>query len=247
MIIGCISIWASNEANKGFHITILNNARDNSPAFRRFQLLYVSNDRATRLILEASHFIESLLYPPPIDSITQIYRIKKVNHVTLQLAHQNLTQLVTVDSDKEGEFTINLSPSIMEETNVKMAMLQAIGQGMARVWIFDNCHNAPTSLINGLVEYISSSFASASAEVDSDSESEIFEDSFVCWKDENPKTVARFLSYYEGYRKGFIQRLNQAMSQSCNWHDRAVNDALGRPPHQELFISNLQDYSLELL
>ncbi|XP_059664287.1 uncharacterized protein LOC132310064 [Cornus florida] len=50
LLIGIISIWANYEASKGFKITIINEAAD-SPAGKRFTLLYVSNDKATRILL----------------------------------------------------------------------------------------------------------------------------------------------------------------------------------------------------
>jgi hypothetical protein len=39
--------------------------------------------------------------------------------------------------------------------------------------------------------------------------------------------VAHCLGCFEGYQKGFIQRLNQAMKD--RWQDRMVEDALGMP------------------
>ncbi|XP_057502925.1 uncharacterized protein LOC130786625 [Actinidia eriantha] len=197
--IGILSIWANHEASKGFEIHIENGATI-SPAGCRFQLLYVSNDKATRTSLPK----------------------KQVNRVTLRLAGRNPTHTVTVESLKEHDFVLNLSPSLMEEANIDQAMSRAVQQGMARVWLYDN---APNFLINGMVEYISS-LAEFGGVSDSGS-TVLLENEDNCWEDENPRTVAHFLNYCEQHNKGFIQRLNQAME--GRWHDQTVDNALGVP------------------
>ncbi|GFS38639.1 hypothetical protein Acr_00g0058730 [Actinidia rufa] len=220
--IGILSIWANHEASKGFEIHIENGATI-SPAGCRFQLLYVSNDKATRLVLTTSKFVETILYPITNTNTNSTSLPKKqVNRVTLRLAGRNPTHSVTVESLKEHDFVLNLSPSLMEEANIDQAMSRAVQQGMARVWLYDN---APNFLINGMVEYISS-LAEFGGVSDSGS-TVLLENDDNCWEDENARTVAHFLNYCEEHKKGFIQRLNQAME--GRWHDRTVDNALGVP------------------
>ncbi|XP_022774059.1 uncharacterized protein LOC111316336 [Durio zibethinus] len=149
IFIGTISVWANHEASKGFKVTIINNAKD-SPAGRRFALFYVSNDEGTRIILNTSALVENILYPDSNQNK------KPVHHVILQLASKNLTTKVIVETSKSKEFVyvISLSPSIMEESNVKYAVRSAIQRGMARIWLWDGESRAPPWLIDGMEEYI---------------------------------------------------------------------------------------------
>ncbi|XXG90496.1 hypothetical protein AAC387_Pa12g2250 [Persea americana] len=62
VLIALISIWANYEASKGFEVIILNNSGD-TPQGRRFDLFFVSDDRATRIVLNTSKFVERILYP----------------------------------------------------------------------------------------------------------------------------------------------------------------------------------------
>ncbi|KAL7185185.1 hypothetical protein ACSBR2_027169 [Camellia fascicularis] len=224
VVVGVLSLWANHEASKGFQIKIQNNAAADSTASRQFDLLYVSNDKATRLVLKTSKFVETILYPNP--NTTQPK--KQVNRVTLGLTSRNLTHIVMVESLKDHEFVLLLSPSIfMEKTNVDHAMLRAVQNGMSRVWLYNN--NAPKSLIDGMVEYLSGlpGLGGGAAAEDFSGGGNQPESDNSCWKDENPRAVAHFLNYCEVYKKGFIQRLNQGMR--VGWNDRTVEDAIGMP------------------
>ncbi|KAM7260912.1 hypothetical protein ACFE04_026387 [Oxalis oulophora] len=133
-LVSIISIWANYEASKGFEVTIINDVHLSNKASQRFNLLYVSNDKATRIILNASAFAEKILYS------TNNYKIEKrnkVKHVTLHLTSHNFTKLVRL---KSGHYVIYLSPSIMEHKNVDYAMMSTIQRAMARIWVWDeNC------------------------------------------------------------------------------------------------------------
>ncbi|XVF16809.1 hypothetical protein REPUB_Repub10bG0064200 [Reevesia pubescens] len=149
IFIGTISIWANHEASKGFKVTIINNRRD-SAAGQRFDLFYVSNDEGTRIILNSSAFVENILYPDSNQTK------KPVHHVILRLASKNLTSKVIVDTSRSKDFVyvISLSPSILEESNVKYAVISAIQRAMARIWIWDGESRAPHWLTDGMEEYI---------------------------------------------------------------------------------------------
>ncbi|XP_052207127.1 uncharacterized protein LOC127811376 [Diospyros lotus] len=213
VFIGILSVWANHEAAKGFHLAVENQPLA-SAAGRRFQLFYVSNGKAARLVLNASNFVETLLYPPPNSKMK-----KQVRRVTLRLAGRNLTQIAAVESVEEQDFLIHLSPSVMEQRDVDSAMLRALRQAMARVWLYHN--NAPRSLVNGMIEYITGLPGSPAVEHSRGG------GGGGCWKDDDPTAVARFLDYCEERKRGSIQRLNQAMEGS--WHDRTVDEVLGEP------------------
>ncbi|KAK8652591.1 hypothetical protein V6N13_126619 [Hibiscus sabdariffa] len=156
ILIGTISVWANHEASKGFKVTIINNAAlKHSPAGRRFHLFYVSNDEATRIILNTSALVENILYPNHPDQTK-----KPVHHVVLQLAagdHNPLTTKLSVGTSKgkESVYVISLSPSIMEESDVKYSVTSAIQRAMARIWLWDSeSSGAPPWLLDGMAEYI---------------------------------------------------------------------------------------------
>lgn len=128
VLVGILSLWANHEASKGFDITVLNDVARDSPAGQRFNLLYVSNDKATRIVLDASNFIEHLLYPSE-DSPK-----KQVNRVIVRLVSVNLTNAMGVSVlENDLNFVVNISPAVMEEANVDRALVSAIRRGMARV------------------------------------------------------------------------------------------------------------------
>ncbi|GMI86781.1 hypothetical protein like AT2G42900 [Hibiscus trionum] len=158
ILIAAISVWANHEASKGFKVTVINNAAvKDSSAGRRFHLFYISNDEATRIILNTSALVENILYPNHRDQSK-----KPVHHVVLQLAagDQNPSttkvSVATTSKGKESVYVISLSPSIMEEGNVKYSVISAIQRAMARIWLWDGAESsaAPPWLIDGMAEYI---------------------------------------------------------------------------------------------
>ncbi|XP_019153823.1 PREDICTED: uncharacterized protein LOC109150370 [Ipomoea nil] len=228
--IALVSVWATYEASKGFSITIINEAAGDTFAGKRFHLFYVSNDQAIRLILERSEFAENTLYPP-----SDHHPKKTINHVTLRLSSRNLSRpATTVSGERDSEFVIHLSPSIMHEKNFKHSMFLAVQRGMARIWLWDGQGNAPVTLINGVVDYISSLAVNGGAPAAAAAGAELPEYSGSgCWKGtSDPRTVAGFLNYCEGKREGFVRRLNQEMKN--NWHENMVDDALGGMPAKTL-------------
>ncbi|KAL3652468.1 hypothetical protein CASFOL_002149 [Castilleja foliolosa] len=222
--IGIVSIWANHEASKGYAITIVNDSGQTLPG-KRFQLFYVSNDEATRIILEASNVIQSFLY-----SNNENPTKKKVEHVILKLASRVLVDNVIVDTvADQNEFVLNISPSIMERTNFDEAIIRAIREGVALVWLWDGQGNAPKNLINGIVEYIILMLYNLGdrwAVVSPDHRAEPPDSVVVCWKHDDPRWVAGFLSYCERRRPGFIRRLNRALKD--RWDDGILDGVLGR-------------------
>nr|GMD90322.1 uncharacterized protein LOC109150370 [Ipomoea batatas] len=159
---------------------------------------------------------------------------KTITHVILRLSSRNLSRPATTHSgDRDGEFVIHLSPSIMHDPNFKHAMFLAVQRGMARIWLWDGQGNAPITLINGIVDYIST-LAVSGGSPPAPSSAELPEYSGSgCWTgNSDPRAVAGFLNYCEGKREGFVRRLNQEMKN--NWHEKMVDDALGGMPAKTL-------------
>ncbi|GAA0170310.1 hypothetical protein LIER_24602 [Lithospermum erythrorhizon] len=140
--IGAISLWANYESSKGFNITILNEAGNNTLASKRFDLFYVSNDEITRLVLRTSQLIEDIIYQSD-----DINFKKQVNHVIIKLSSRNLTssterygganKRVVVSSLNEHEYVIEISSLVMEGDGFRKDMLLAVQCGMAEVWLFN--------------------------------------------------------------------------------------------------------------
>ncbi|CAI9089043.1 OLC1v1023533C1 [Oldenlandia corymbosa var. corymbosa] len=227
--IGVISIWANHEASKGFSISIINGPGRDKPAGKRFDLFYLSNDEASRLVLSTSKFVEDFLYP------SLNYPKKQVSHVVLWLSSQNLSQPVIVDSGEvNDQFVIYISPSVLEGIDFKRAIYVAMQKGMVRLWLWDGFGNgnAPSNLVNGIVEFVSQQAFSGGRFRQPDSGSSDLEYSSEleeglkndCWRSKNPKAMARFLSYCEMKKPGFIRRLNRGMRNG--WHDQMLDDAL---------------------
>ncbi|KAG6589300.1 hypothetical protein SDJN03_17865, partial [Cucurbita argyrosperma subsp. sororia] len=219
--VGITSLLANHEASKGFDITILNNAKP-SPAGQRFHLFYVSNDEATRLILNASSFIENLIYPSPA------FPKKPVKSVHLTLSRTDLSSSFAVEKLHDGgdDFVLHLSPSIFNEKNANRAMSVAVFRGMSRVWLWDGEAHAPPALLAGMVEHI---IAAAGFVGEKYSGGVVSTSTAACdptwWKDKDPREIAMFLDHQEKEREGFIQRLNQGLK--GRWHDRTVEEAVG--------------------
>lgn len=226
--VAAISLWANHEASKSFEILLVNDARD-IPAGRRFDLFYVSNDRATRILLNASSFVEHLLYP---NNIPHQFHKKQIGHVTLRLASRNLNATVSAGNQysrggrKVNNYVIDLSPSLIQEANYNEAIERAVLLAMARVWLWDGEGRAPARLIDGVVEYVAEVAGYKRKGVSGAGEWSPECDG-VWWKDEDPRTVPRFLHYCEAHKEGIIRRLNQAMRDT--WHDRMLDDVLEMP------------------
>ncbi|KAK4398203.1 hypothetical protein Sango_1295800 [Sesamum angolense] len=220
VFIGIVSIWANHEASKGYDITIVNESADTFLG-NRFQLFYVSNDEAVRLVIQASKVVENFLYPDH-DS-----RIKKpVSHIIVKLADRNLTDNIIVESGTDQIFVLNISPLVMEGTNFGQAMFQALQRGVARIWLWDGRGNAPESLIHGIVEYMIDHLWATRQRSDHD-RAKPLRSATTCWKDGDSRVVAEFLDYCERRRPGFIRRLNHGMMDG--WDDGKLDGLLGQP------------------
>ncbi|RDX94769.1 hypothetical protein CR513_22811, partial [Mucuna pruriens] len=237
LLVALISIWANYEASKTFDITIVNDAED-SPAGRRFALSYVSNDKATRILLNTSSFVQHLLYPNNNNNYNNNNRYPKkhVDSVTLLLPRRNLNATVAVyavGNRRHGggkflnSYVIEISPMLLEDKMYdKMAIVGAVLRGMAKVWLWDG---APPGLVDGMAEYV--------AEMAGFRRDTVAYGGYLpeCeegrggwwWEDRDPTHVARLLHYCEKFKKGFIQRLNGAMRDT--WHDHMADEVLGVP------------------
>ena len=228
LFVAIISIWANYEASKTFDIHIVNDTKD-SLAGRRFTLFYISNDKATRLLLNSSSFVEQVLYPNSNNNNIDIKNKKFIKSVTLRLVRRNLDTITTIMADEKNinSYVIEISPMLLEDENFNMAIVGAIQRAMARVWLWDGRSKAPPRLLDGMAEYIAELAGfyreRLSGGVVESPEREDGRE--LWWENKDPTHVARLLHYCEKYDKGFIQRLNEAMRDT--WHDRMVGDVLG--------------------
>ncbi|KAI3973339.1 hypothetical protein MKX01_020714 [Papaver californicum] len=228
IFVAIISLWANYEASKGFEINIISeNHHDTTTASRRFNLLYVSNDKISRVVLNTSEFVENILYPPDESHVK-----KTITRITVKLGDQNLTNPVVVNHQKRGEFELSISPSLLlleEKRNVDKGVVMAVQRGMARVWIWNygDYSGVPKSLIQGMEEYVvgnSIGFEYHPSLLSNSGEKKKLPDSDykICWRDENPIKVAHFLRYCEGIKSGFIRRLNQGIRD--RWDEKQTID-----------------------
>ncbi|KAI3864466.1 hypothetical protein MKW98_022511 [Papaver atlanticum] len=226
--VAIISLWANYEASKGFEINIISENHETTASSRRFNLLYVSNDKISRVVLNTSEFVENILYPPNESHVK-----KTITRVTVRLADQNLSNPVVVNHQNEGEFELNISPSLLlleEKINMDKEIVMAVQRGMARVWIwsYGDYHGVPKSLIEGMEEYVvgnSVGFDYHPSLLNSGEKKLPADSDKTCWKDNNPVNVAHFLRYCEGIKSGFIRRLNQGIRD--RWDEKqTLDDAL---------------------
>lgn len=204
ILIATIALWANYEASKGFTITVINDAGDSS-AGKWFSHFYISDDKATRIIIDASNFVENILYPRDhLHNHQSRFYKKQVNHVILRLANQDISTDIIVESRANNEYVLHLNPSIMKHKNFKHAVVSAIQRGMARIWLWDGHGTVPEPLINGTIEYISQ-----------------LKQNNLSENSTKTNRVTEMLVNCVKQNSGFIQQLNQAMRDY--WHDSAVD------------------------
>ncbi|KAK1276795.1 hypothetical protein QJS04_geneDACA000749 [Acorus gramineus] len=185
--IAAIAVWANHEASKGFKIVLSNESGD-SAVGHRFDLRFVSNDKAIRAILNATAFAERLLYPDESQ-----FPPKPVRRVTLRLARTEpaTTGSVSVEpGEGPGEFVISMGPSVMRGADEAVA--SAVHYGVARVFLYEMAGmeawaDAAAECVRGLAGF--------GARAGSD----------------DVRVVSRLLGYCEGQWAGFLARLNQAV------------------------------------
>lgn len=218
-----VTVFANYHASQGFEIVLTNNIKD-TPNGRKFHLFLVSNDKATRMVLDRSELVEKVLYPD------DWHPKKPVIRVTIALTKENFTHQVEVVHKTDHEYILQVSSSLMEERNVESAMELAVQRGMTLVWLWNGEGGAPEVIVNGVVEYINLVAAGAASLELPDyrlNQLPAVEKKNLCWKQWDYIEMAYFLRYCEMMNDGFIGRLNQAMQ--GRWHDLMVDDALGMP------------------
>jgi len=220
--IACASLFAQHEAAKGFGIDVVSaGAQRGGDAGRRFDLFFVSNGRAERILQYASRGVERALFPDAS------FPRKHVRRVTVRMAGHNLTAGATVDAAAApGEYVISLSPALVSGTGSSAAAADAVAaavrRAVARMWLWDGRGAAPARVTEAMVEYLASAAAGdAAAEVEATPLSSSSGDGGRrCMS-------ARFLRHLERQREDFVARLNRAMRD--RWSDAAVDAALGAP------------------
>ena len=108
-LVAAVSLFAQHEASKGFRIDVVRGGGTAGAAGRRFDLLFVANGRAERVLHRASRRVEEALFPDPS------FPRRRVARVTVRLmAGGNLTaDDAAVDAVTDGEYVISLSPRLL--------------------------------------------------------------------------------------------------------------------------------------
>ncbi|CAM8992566.1 unnamed protein product [Rhodiola kirilowii] len=138
ILIGLIAIWAGNESSKSFDVTVLNSSETDSLAAQRFNLMYVSNGKAARILIRANRFVQDNLR---IESNAE----GNIRHVTLHLSDRSMSSTVNVtESRNEHEFVLTLNPSLLlqeRKSNIDadVAVAAALLRGMTRVRMLNFC------------------------------------------------------------------------------------------------------------
>ena len=215
ILVASVSLFAHHEASKGFRIDVVSAAPHGTHAGRRFDLLFVSNGRAERVLHRASRAVEEALFPDPS------FPRRRVTRVTVRMAGGNLTAAdATVDANAAGEYVISLSPRLLSGSGAADAVAAAVRRAVARVWLWDGRGAAPARVTESMVEYLA---AAVPDDVDVEESSPAEADDAS-----NTRCVSpRFLKHLERRRAGFVARLNRAMRD--RWSDAAVDAALGAP------------------
>ena len=206
LLVACVSLFAHHEASKGFDIAVVNSAASRGTlAGRRFDVFFVSNGRAARVLHYASRDVEQMLYPD------ESFPRRRVTRVTVQMAARNLTAQATVAAGvAPGEYVISLSPSLMSAADTAGAVTAAVRRAVARMWLWDGRGTAPAHILDSTVAYLADDEAAP----------------------EDGRCIsARFLRLLESRQSGFVARLNRAMRD--RWSDGAVDTALGAPARRE--------------
>ncbi|KAI5020582.1 hypothetical protein ZWY2020_045470 [Hordeum vulgare] len=220
-LVAAVSLFAQHEASKGFRIDVVPGGGTAGAAGKRFDLLFVANGRAERVLHRASRRVEEALFPDPS------FPRRRVARVTVRLmAGGNLTAAdATVDAVTDGGYVISLSPRLLSPSSgggsagAADAVATAVRRAVARMWLWDGRGAAPARVTESMVEYL------ATAVPDEPSSP----------AEERPSASAsnthcispRFLKHLERRRAGFVARLNRAMRD--RWSDAAVDAALGAP------------------
>ncbi|KAJ1264265.1 hypothetical protein BS78_09G249800 [Paspalum vaginatum] len=212
LAVACASLFAQHEAAKGFAVDVARGAKGGggAAASRRFDLFFVSNGRAERVLLRASRGVERALFPDAS------FPRRHVRRVTVRVAARNLTAEAEVHAPAPGEYVISLSPAlVMAPGGGADAVARAVRRAVARMWLWDGRGAAPERVTESMVEYLASVADGAGVAATPLSEAE------------GECMSARFLRHLERQRAGFVARLNRAMRD--RWSDAAVDAALGAP------------------
>ncbi|XP_047045544.1 uncharacterized protein LOC124650022 [Lolium rigidum] len=219
LLVASVSLFAHREASKGFRIDVVGAGTQGSGvAARRFDLLFVSNGRAERLLHRASRAVEDALFPDPS------FPRRRVTRVTVRMMDGgNLTAAdATVDANAAGEYVISLSPRLLSGAGTEKpvdAVAAAVRRAVARMWLWDARGAAPARVTESMVEYLASASAADLEALPSSEEAD---------GTSNTRCISpRFLKHLERRGAGFVARLNRAMRD--RWSDAAVDAALGAP------------------
>ena len=125
---------------------------------------------------------------------------KQIDRVTLRLSSRKLnsTFMVTTSGNHNSGaesfngYIVDISPSLLEESNYDLAIVSAVQRAMARVWLYVGKSRAPPGLVDGMVEYIAELAGFRQAHIFSGGGLPECEE-HGWWEDKDPRAVARYL------------------------------------------------------
>ncbi|KAF3339964.1 Peptidase of plants and bacteria [Carex littledalei] len=186
--IAAACIVANHTTSNSFEVSVVN-AVANTPTGRRFHLMFVSNGKISQFLYSSNKIIEQVIYP------TGSFPRKPINHITIHLSGQNLTDMVAVHTGfKPGEFSVVLGHGFLSSENPAIAFRIVLHRAMASVRVWDG----PEEVVSAMVEYLAmqatlKTFGTIDARLDGS-----------CWS-------PGFLRYSESIENGFVARLNQQL------------------------------------
>jgi hypothetical protein len=186
--IAAACIFANHATSNSFEISVVN-AAANTAIGRRFHVMFVANGKISQILYSSNKIIEQVLYP------NGSFPKKPINHITIHLSGQNLTDMVAVRTGlKPGEFSVILGHGFLSSENPVIAFRTVLNRAMARVRAWDG----PEEVVSAMVEYLamqatSETFGIIDARLDGS-----------CWS-------PGFLRYCESREHGFVARLNRQL------------------------------------
>ncbi|CAO2818209.1 unnamed protein product [Amaranthus hypochondriacus] len=219
--IGAMSVWASHEASKGFMITV-KNSMINTSLGQKFNLFYVSNDEAIRLVQNSSSFASKILFPADHSRI-----LEKLIEIEVQfVSDHNLTNYIH-SFEQKSKYIIFIDSYIMGYKDFKYRITKEIMKKMGEILLINLRNKAPNSLLDGMVEYIND-LAGFGDHLE-ENVMKLRNNNRVikkCWEDNDSRLVAKFLGYAEEKCEGFVGKLNEEMGKN-GWFEEIMDKLLG--------------------
>ena len=195
----------------------------NTSLGQKFNLFYVSNDEAIRLVQNSSSFAAKILFPADHSRI-----LEKLIEVEVQfVSDHSLTNYIN-SFEQKGKYIIFIDSYIMEFKDFKYRIKKEIMKKMGEILLINLRNKVPNTLLDGMVEYINdlAGFGDHLEEnvIKLRNNNRVIK---KCWEDNDSRLVAKFLGYADEEKcEGFVGRLNQEMGKN-GWFEEIMDKLLG--------------------